>query len=50
MKIKVMDQNGHKSLVLIYVAQQNPHKMKSDLTFQSAVVTTNKPTNKHTNK
>jgi hypothetical protein len=41
-----MDQNGHKSLVLIYVAQQIPHKMKSDLTLQSAVVTTNKQTHK----
>jgi len=43
-----MDQNGHKSLVLIYVAQQNPHKIISVLTLQSAVVTTNKQTNTHT--
>ena len=47
MKIKVMDQNGHKSLVLKSEAQQNPHKMKPDLTLQSVVVATNKKTNTH---
>ena len=46
--MKVMDQNCHKSLVLIYVAGQNLHKMKSDLKPQSAVVITNKQTHKHT--